>query len=173
MENLTVVALGSNLGDSEQILEDAAKWLRKFAVPGTFRCSSWWRSDPVDCPPQSPAFLNGVVVFVARPGLTPEVLLENLKKRERTQGRPESRARHRPRTLDLDLVQFGAERRESPRLTLPHPRAHLRRFVLAPMAELTPELVLPGQVRTVGELLKECPPQGIVRPYSQSQSEAT
>jgi 2-amino-4-hydroxy-6-hydroxymethyldihydropteridine diphosphokinase len=57
------------------------------------------------------------------------------------------------RPLDLDLITFGGETRSSPDLTLPHPRAHLRRFVMEPLAEIAPELVLPGQKKTVRELL--------------------
>ena len=61
--------------------------------------------------------------------------------------------RNEPRPLDLDLLAFGGETRATPALTLPHPRAHQRRFVLAPLAELAPDLVLPGQARSVAALL--------------------
>ena len=62
-----------------------------------------------------------------------------------------------PRPIDLDLIAFGQEVRSSPELTLPHPRAHLRRFVLQPLSEVTPNFVLPGQNRTVMELLRLLP----------------
>ncbi|MEI2727156.1 MAG: 2-amino-4-hydroxy-6-hydroxymethyldihydropteridine diphosphokinase [Verrucomicrobiota bacterium] len=60
-----------------------------------------------------------------------------------------------PRSLDLDLIAFGGEMRNTPELTLPHPRAHLRRFVLQPLAEIAPEVVLPGHAKTVEAWLKE------------------
>jgi 2-amino-4-hydroxy-6-hydroxymethyldihydropteridine diphosphokinase len=68
-----------------------------------------------------------------------------------------------PRPLDLDLVAFGNETRATPVLTLPHPRAHLRRFVLQPLSEIAPDLILPGQTKTVAQLLKELPDDESVR----------
>jgi 2-amino-4-hydroxy-6-hydroxymethyldihydropteridine diphosphokinase len=62
-----------------------------------------------------------------------------------------------PRPLDLDLIAFGGETRNSPKLVLPHPRAHLRRFVLQPLSEIAPELILPGQSKTVVQLLAKLP----------------
>jgi 2-amino-4-hydroxy-6-hydroxymethyldihydropteridine diphosphokinase len=66
------------------------------------------------------------------------------------------------RPLDLDLIAFGAEVRTRPDLVVPHPRAHLRRFVLAPLAEVAPDFVLPGQTATVAELLNALPDTGQV-----------
>lgn len=63
-----------------------------------------------------------------------------------------------PRVLDIDLIAWGSEIRNSRELTLPHPRAHLRRFVLQPLAELGPDLRLPGQTKSISELLVDCPP---------------
>jgi 2-amino-4-hydroxy-6-hydroxymethyldihydropteridine diphosphokinase len=76
---------------------------------------------------------------------------------EKAFGRKPKQVLNEPRPLDLDLIAFGAERRNTPELTLPHPRAHRRRFVLAPLAEIVPDLVLPGQTSTVRELLAGLP----------------
>lgn len=74
---------------------------------------------------------------------------------EREFGRRPKLVLNEPRPLDLDLIAFGSEKRSTPRLTLPHPRAHLRRFVLQPLNEIAPELILPGQLKSAGELLAE------------------
>jgi 2-amino-4-hydroxy-6-hydroxymethyldihydropteridine diphosphokinase len=149
-----VVALGSNLGDSRGILNSAMERLQALAVGPLLR-SSLYRSAPVDCPPGSPHFLNAVVGFDPLPGETPESLLDALQALEREFGRQPKQTHNEARPLDLDLVAFGAEVRNTPRLVLPHPRAHLRRFVLEPLAELAPDLVLPGQTLTVAERLAQ------------------
>ncbi len=115
--------------------------------------SSLWRSTPVDCPPGSPDFINAVVALEPLPSLTPELLLAELQAIEREFGRRPKLVLNEARPLDLDLIAWGREVRNTSTLTLPHPRAHLRRFVLQPLSELAPELVLPGQTQTVAELL--------------------
>ncbi len=146
-----IVALGSNLGDSRGHLRAAALRLRQRAASG-FHASSVWRSTPVDCPPGSPAFLNAVVLFDPRPDETPEALLAAMQAWERDAGRTR-RPRNAPRELDLDLVAYGDLVRDTPDLILPHPRAHLRRFVLAPLAEIAPDLRPPGWDASVRERL--------------------
>jgi 2-amino-4-hydroxy-6-hydroxymethyldihydropteridine diphosphokinase len=128
--------------------------------------SGLWQTTPVDCPPGSPLFLNAVVGFLPRPGQTPESLLSGLQALEREFGRRPKRVQNEPRPLDLDLIAFGDEVRATPELTLPHPRAHLRRFVLQPLAEIAPDLVLPGQRATVAELLRGLPNDPAMGPYS-------
>ena len=120
--------------------------------------SSFWETEPVDCPPGSPPFINAVVALVPRDNETPESLLARLHEIEAEFGRARTGVRNAPRPLDLDLIVFGEEVRTSPDLLLPHPRAHLRRFVLEPLRELDDDLVLPGQEKTVGELLQTLPP---------------
>ncbi len=137
-----VVALGSNLGDSEQILRAAAKELQALAS-GNFRLSSFYRTEPVDCPPGSPPFLNAVAVFEPQPGETPETLLEKLQALERRFGRQPKKIHNEPRPLDLDLIAFGQEKRQTPQLTLPHPRARQRAFVLEPLREIAPDFAWP------------------------------
>jgi 2-amino-4-hydroxy-6-hydroxymethyldihydropteridine diphosphokinase len=150
------IALGSNLGDSIRLLLAAIDRLRPLAF-GPLARSSLWRSAPVDCPPGSPDFLNAVVKFSTRPDETPERLLAALQALEVEFGRRPKQVLNEARSLDLDLLVFGNEIRASPALTLPHPRAHLRGFVLAPLSELDPTLILPGQTQTVRELLAALP----------------
>ena len=115
--------------------------------------SSLWRTTPVDCPPGSGEFLNAVVALRPLAGETPETLLAKLQEMEKEFGRRPKLVMNEARPLDLDIVVFGREEKAASELTVPHPRAHLRRFVLEPLAEIAPELVLPGQKKTVRELL--------------------
>lgn len=147
-----VIALGSNLGDSTAQLRAAMERLDGLAACPVRR-SSLWRSTPVDCPPGSPAFTNAVVLFQPRPDEGPESLLLKLQALEREFGRLPKSVLNEARPLDLDLIVWGDEVRNQPELVLPHPRAHLREFVLRPLAELAPEFRLPGQGKTVSELL--------------------
>lgn len=149
---LAIVALGSNLGDSTQILRSVVERLQAFSDQALLK-SSFWQTTPVDCPPGSPSFINAVVALSPREGETPESLLEKLQALEKEFGRRPKKVLNEARPLDLDLIAFGNERRNSTQLTLPHPRAHERRFVLQPLSEIAPELVLPGQSRTVAKLL--------------------
>ena len=149
---LAVVALGSNLGDSRQIVLDAMSRLQIFSNQPILK-SSLWQTSPVNCPPGSPLFINAVIGFVPYTDETLESLLEKLRKLEREFGRPPKKVLNEPRTLDLDLIAFGTETRDTQELILPHPRAHLRRFVLQPLSEIAPDLILPGQGKTVSQLL--------------------
>ena len=149
---MVLVGLGSNQGDSPHIIERAMQRLAAFAQ-GPLRCSSLWRTSAVDCPPNSPDFINAAAAFEPRPGLTPEGLLASLKALELEFGREPVRVRNAPRALDLDLLLFGDATRATADFQLPHPRAVNRRFVLAPAAEVLPEAVWPGQTLTIAELL--------------------
>jgi 2-amino-4-hydroxy-6-hydroxymethyldihydropteridine diphosphokinase len=123
----------------------------------TVRRSSLWQTTPIDCPPGSPLFVNAILGLAPLPGETPQSLLDKLQAIEREFGRQPKQVLNEPRPLDLDLIAFGRGTRATPNLTLPHPRAHLRRFVLEPLNEIAPDLILPGQSRTVRELLAEIP----------------
>lgn len=151
-----VIALGSNLGDSRTILAEAIARLRALAGPG-FAVSSFWQTSPVDCPPGAPSFLNAVAAFAPGSDETPETLLAKLQAIEREMGRERTGILNAARTLDLDLIAFGTEQRSSVELQLPHPRAHLRRFVLAPLAEILPSFRAPGWTATAAELLAGLP----------------
>jgi 2-amino-4-hydroxy-6-hydroxymethyldihydropteridine diphosphokinase len=99
--------------------------------------------------------LNAVVGFVPRKDLTSESLLKKLRELEKEFGRTQKTIPNEPRPLDLDLIAFGNEIRNLPELILPHPRAHLRKFVLQPLSEIAPDLILPNQTKTVSQLLVE------------------
>jgi 2-amino-4-hydroxy-6-hydroxymethyldihydropteridine diphosphokinase len=148
------LALGSNLGDSISILRSAAE---RLAALGPVTLSPLYASSPVDCPPGSPDFVNAVLELIAPEDLTPERLLVILQDLEREFGRQPKQVLNEARPLDLDIVAFGDQRRSTPSLHLPHPRAHQRRFVLQPLADLAPDLVLPGQQQRVAELLRQLP----------------
>lgn len=149
----TVIALGSNLGDSISILDHAFAELQAFSPHPLLR-SSLWKTEAVDCPPNSPPFVNAVAGLIPFESESPESLLSKLQLLEKTFGRKPKIILNEPRPLDLDLIAFGEEFRNNPELTLPHPRAHLRRFVLAPLGEIAPDYTLPGQQRSVIQLLQ-------------------
>jgi len=153
---IALIGLGSNLGDSVAIVRQAMERLRALSS-GEILCSSLWHSNPVDCPPGSPAFVNAAVALTVPEGETPESLLTKLQGIEREFGRQPKRVENEPRLLDLDLISFGREQRRSQRLILPHPRAHLRRFVLAPLAEIAPDYRLPGLESAIQDLLTTAP----------------
>jgi len=152
--NLAIIALGSNLGNSRQTLQEAIGRIQQLSAVPVLQ-SSFWETTPVDCPPGSPMFLNAVIALVPKSGETPESLLSQLQLLEKEFGRQMKKIANEPRPLDLDLISFGAEVRDGPALILPHPRAHLRRFVLQPLAEIAPDLHLPGLAGSVSDLLRE------------------
>jgi 2-amino-4-hydroxy-6-hydroxymethyldihydropteridine diphosphokinase len=153
---IAFVALGSNLGDSQRVLRETMQQLQAISSQPLLK-SSLWQTSPVDCPPGSPPFVNAVVGLVPRIGETPESLLAKLRGLEQEFGRRPKHILNEPRPLDLDLIAFGNETRATKELTLPHPRAHLRRFVMQPLTEIAPTLVLPGQTKTVVECLRMLP----------------
>ena len=165
--SLVIIALGSNLGDSRENILDALARLQSFSDEPVLK-SSLWETTPMDCPPGSPNFLNAVVAFVPQKMETPETLLKKLQEQEKEFGRVTKKVLNEPRPLDLDLIAFGSETRNSPELILPHPRAHRRRFVLQPLSEIAPELILPGQKKTVGELLASLPADEMMTRFEKS-----
>lgn len=149
---LALVGLGANLGDPIAQIRAAAQRLAALSLdPAALRLSSLWRSAPVDCPPGSPDFINAVAAFPVARDIDPEQLLAGLLSIEAGAGRQRS-VQNAPRRLDLDLLLLGERTCATAALTLPHPRAHERAFVLLPMAEIVPALVWPGSGRTVAEL---------------------
>ncbi len=108
-------------------------------------------------------FLNCVVIVATR--LTPGSFSTVIHAVEDRLGRMRSDTPNRPRTIDIDILAFDDLRCVSPLLTLPHPRAHDRRFVLQPLADLRPGFVFPGDTLTVSELLRTLPPEPRVKRY--------
>ncbi len=137
------VGLGSNLGDREGSLRRALHELSSEAGVAVRRVSSFRETEPVGYLDQ-PRFVNAVAELETE--LAPRALLDLLLEVERRLGRNREEApRLGPRTIDLDLLLYGEKAMEEPGLTLPHPRLHERRFVLEPLAELDPRLVVPGR----------------------------
>jgi 2-amino-4-hydroxy-6-hydroxymethyldihydropteridine diphosphokinase len=147
------VGIGANQGDP---VEQVRAALRVLGTWGPMRASSLWRSEPlVDAASTAPEpwYVNAVAELELDGDAF--TCLERLHAVERDFGRPASRARWAPRTLDLDLLLFADLVLSSERLTLPHPGLSKRRFVLAPLAELAPDLIPPGQTRSVAALLAD------------------
>jgi 2-amino-4-hydroxy-6-hydroxymethyldihydropteridine diphosphokinase len=137
----TYVGLGANLGDRERTLRAAVDALAGEAGIEVVAVSTLRETEPVGVGEQ-PLFLNGVVALETT--LAARELLERLLAVEQRFGRVRIPGEHGPRTLDLDLLLYGADLIDEPGLTVPHPRLHERRFVLEPLAELAPGLVVPG-----------------------------
>lgn len=146
---LAYIGLGANLGDRAQTLQLALLALAATPQSRLLAVSSAYSSAPIDA--TGPDYLNAVACLEST--LAPEVLLDRLLAIELEHGRlrPYLNA---PRTLDLDLLLYGDWQVSSPRLTLPHPRLHLRGFVLQPLLELDPTLAAPG----LGALAAYLPP---------------
>jgi 2-amino-4-hydroxy-6-hydroxymethyldihydropteridine diphosphokinase len=151
--NRAYISLGSNLGDSLRTLRQAVVALG--GLGAVVAASSVYETDPVGLTEQ-PAFLNAVVELDTT--LEPLPLLDALLAIEADSGR-ERGIRFGPRTLDLDLIWYDGLQLESDRLTLPHPRAHEREFVLRPLADIAPGMELRGE--QVAALLEHLAPQGV------------
>ncbi len=155
------IALGANLGDCVLSLTTARA--RILALPGVtppFLSSALYETEPVDCEPGAATFFNAVIE-IGYDGSSRQLLPE-LRKIEDALGRPPQHKRNRSRTIDLDLLYHGPRTIDEPGLQLPHPRLHLRGFVLYPLAEIRPDLVLPGQAKTIRQWTEELPPSGSV-----------
>jgi 2-amino-4-hydroxy-6-hydroxymethyldihydropteridine diphosphokinase len=153
---LVGVALGSNLGDRSAELDAGISFLRLLSTNDEVRESPRIETIPVDCPPGSPPFLNSVAEIEVDSVLLPPLnFFGCLEEFEIERGRSPLRDVNSPRPLDLDIIYYGIERFEQMGLIIPHPRAHLRRFVLEPLSHLRPDLVLPGLTKTVAEILTE------------------
>lgn len=136
-QTLVYVALGANLGDPIETLLLAVDDLRTLAIKQQLELSDFYRTAPLDA--GGPDYINAVVRFHTElPALS---LLHALQKIENQHGRVRSE-KNAPRTLDLDLLLYGQERYASAELEVPHPRMHERAFVLYPLADLAPDLVL-------------------------------
>ena len=160
------IALGANLphgsGSPVDTLRRALVALAGLSQ-GPVAASGFYRSAPKDCPPDSPDYVNAVAVLLPLPGETPLALLRKLQAIEQAEGRVRSGLRNEARTLDLDLLMFADCRLDTDTLTLPHPRAHERRFVLEPWCALAgPAWSLAG--RTLSDWLRDCQDQPLQRP---------
>ena len=158
MTNTAYIALGANLGDPAATVRAAFGALANMTGSRVVHSSSMYRTAPVGITEQ-PEFVNAVAQLET--SLAPEDLLDALLDIEHRFGRVRAE-RNGPRTLDLDILLYNDQLIDLPRLTLPHPRLHLRAFVLQPLAEIAPDLVIPGR-GTVAAWLPAVANQGIVR----------
>jgi len=150
----TAVALGSNLGDRlDNLCSARQKIIDLPDVPPPVLSSAVYETDPVDCEPGAHKFLNAVVEFDYEGD--PLNLWKQLVAIEIALGRPLNHQRKVSRKIDIDLLYSGDTEIDRDELQLPHPRMHQRKFVLRPLADLRPELILPRQAKRVRELLAQ------------------
>jgi 2-amino-4-hydroxy-6-hydroxymethyldihydropteridine diphosphokinase len=142
---LAYVGLGANLGHREASIRRAAELIAARRLSTIYETEPWGGVE-------QPDFLNAVGEIETDVGA--RALLDRLLEVERELGRVRDGTRWGPRVIDLDLLVYGAETSDVPTLTLPHPRLHERLFVLLPLAELAPDLVVPGR-GTVADLLSK------------------
>lgn len=153
------VGLGSNLDHPIDHVDRALGELER--LPST-RCtarSALYRSDPMG-PADQPEYINAVAALET--GLSALALLAELQRIETAHGRVRDGTRWGPRTLDLDLLLYDGQIIDTPQLQVPHPGLHERPFVLYPLAEIEPQLVVPGQ-GSLQQLLARCQPKGLSR----------
>ncbi len=146
-----LIALGSNLGDRRKLLDAAVQRLAAAQGVQNLRVSAWHETRAIGGPPDQPPFLNGAVLMETN--LTPTALLAVLEQVEMDLGRARGR-RWEARTIDLDLLLYDELVLHTAKLTLPHPRMAMRRFVLDPAAEIAPSMVHPTIGWTVAQLLE-------------------
>lgn len=145
-----VIALGGNLGNVAQNFNDAVEKLQDSGVHEIIKSSNY-HSLAVDCPPGTPDFTNAIIAGCWNDSA--EKLLETCQRIEQEAGRPTNHSKNSSRTLDLDIIYFGDQIIDNQKLTIPHPRAISRRFVIEPLAEIAPSFILTGTGKTVTELL--------------------
>ena len=150
----TAIALGSNLGDRLGNLRAARQRTGELAdVQPPILSSATYETEPIGCEPGAANFLNAVVEFAYEGD--PMQLLEQLVRIEESLGRKRRHPKNVSRTIDIDLLYCGDRQIDNEGLRLPHPRMHLRRFVLQPLVDIRPDLILPKQTKSVADLLAE------------------
>ncbi len=148
------IGLGSNIGNRLQNLQRAATSIRKISIDHSpTLSSSVYLTEPVDCEENTTSFYNMTVELEI--GISPLDLLSRLREIESELGRPTQRQRNASRTIDLDILYADDLEISGDELTIPHPRLTQRRFVLQPLADIQPDLILPGQHKDITTLLAE------------------
>lgn len=161
-----MLSLGSNLGDRMAWLNKACAALEKLPGVRLIGRSPVYETEPIGVPEAfaKHLFLNGVVIVETR--LTSLVFSNAIHDVENRLGRVRGDTPNRPRTIDIDIITFGDLICASPALTVPHPRALERRFVLQPLADLRPDFIFPDSTRTVSELLRYLPARPACHPVA-------
>lgn len=152
------LGFGSNLGDRLANLTSARRWAETHlhqVKSAPLLASSVYESSPMECEDGTPPFYNAVMELEC--SMEPEDILDLCQEQEVRAGRPADHAFHAPRTLDLDLLYYGDLQLQTSRLTLPHPEIDKRLFVLAPLAEIVPEKILPGCPKGIQARLEKLP----------------
>ncbi|MGH8530905.1 MAG: 2-amino-4-hydroxy-6-hydroxymethyldihydropteridine diphosphokinase [Nevskiales bacterium] len=154
---LAALGLGSNLQQPREQLQRAIESLQVLPLSRLLRISRFYRTPPAGGPSGQDDYCNAAVLLETT--LAPLELLAHLQSIEDAQGRDREAAHWGPRTLDLDLLTYGDLLLEHPRLRLPHPALSQRDFALLPLAEIAPELAIPGQgsVKTMADALAAAP----------------
>ena len=149
------LALGSNLGDRLGHLQQAKAYLLGLSVGQWHVASPLYETDPVDCGPGTPKFLNAVmeIEFTG----APVTLLKKILAYEKAHGRDRTEGKNAARTIDIDILYFGEREMLEENLVIPHPRMAKRRFVLLPLSTIRPDLIVKGCGKTVKMLLGELP----------------
>lgn len=155
------IAIGSNIEPRYPHILAAREFLKTLheGPLESFRFSSVYETEPVDCPLGSPWFLNAAAELLC--SLQPLPLLHRLQAFERSSGRPAVRERNTPRTVDLDVLYVGDVVMSGPPLELPHPRIAARPFVVVPLAEIAPAFVLPKSASSIGALAADADLTGL------------
>ncbi len=157
-----LLSLGSNLGDRLANIRAAIAELEAAIPHSSFDAAPAYETEPVDVPEEwaAQSYINTAVAVDT--DMTPDALSETVHAIEDRLGRKRT-GYHAPRTIDIDIVAFGDARSSRPDLRLPHPEAASRRFVLQPLADIRPDFILPGQTRTIAELLAALPERPAAR----------
>lgn len=164
---LSAIALGSNIGNSREILDGALKILNETPGITVQTCSSYYSTAPIG--PEQPDFLNACAIVQVE--LTPHALLKTLLSIEQHFGRV--RLEHwGPRTLDLDILLFEDMILSTPELKLPHPYMTQRAFVLVPLAEIAPDWIEPVSGEAISQLVKKVDCSGVTLSTQQNQLQA-
>lgn len=150
MNETVYLLLGSNMGDRGALLDEATRRLTHTAGLTLAAASSTYTSAPVDCPPESPDFLNRVLKMEC--SLSPPELLDITQKIETDLGRTD-KGTNAPRPIDIDILLYGNRIMRTERLEIPHPRMKRRPFVLVPLAEVAPEAVDPATRRPFSDFI--------------------
>ena len=162
------LSLGSNLGNRTDNIVQARSRISAIKDVQILENSPLYRTEPVDVTQEfaNIHFINTITIIETN--IDPAELIEDLAKIEQTFGRDKIRKHGTPRAIDIDIIYANQITTSTLKLTIPHPRWHIRRFVVQPLADLRPDLILPNETRTVTEILLSLPNEPKVIRYKDS-----